>query len=92
MTIPQNTADSPLQLDAVVVGAGFSGIYALQRLRDDLHLNVKIIEAGSGVGGVWYWNKFPGARVDVATSHYAFGFEEARKTWNLPSYTHRKRT
>ena len=50
--------------DVVVVGAGFSGLYALYRLRT-LTLKVVCFEAGQGVGGTWYWNRYPGARVDI---------------------------
>ena len=85
MTISQN-ANKPLELDAVIVGAGFSGIYALHRLRDQLHVKVKILEAGppGAIGGVWYWNNYPGARVDMETPYYSFGngFEEVWRTWN----------
>ncbi|CAG7938922.1 unnamed protein product [Penicillium olsonii] len=70
-----------LELDAVVVGAGFSGIYTLHRLRNELGLNVKIIDAGSDLGGTWHWNTYPGARVDCSVPTYAFGIEEVYKTW-----------
>ena len=54
-----------LETDALIVGAGFSGIYLLHRLRDQLLLNVKIVEAASDVGGTWLANTYPGARVDI---------------------------
>jgi len=50
--------------DAVIIGAGFSGMYMLHALRDKLDLNVTVFEAGDGVGGTWYWNRYPGARCD----------------------------
>ena len=50
-------------LDAIVVGAGFSGLYQLYCLREKLNLKAKVLEAGGGVGGTWYWNRYPGARV-----------------------------
>ena len=50
--------------DAVVVGAGFAGLYMLHRLRG-LGLRVRVFEAGGGVGGTWYWNRYPGARCDL---------------------------
>ncbi|KAF7184598.1 hypothetical protein CNMCM7691_005782 [Aspergillus felis] len=73
--------DQPLELDAVIAGAGFSGIYILHRLRDELKLNCKILEAGPDVGGTWYWNTYPGARVDCPAPVYAFGIEEVWKNW-----------
>jgi len=76
---PQN--DHVLELDAVIVGAGFSGIYTLLRLRDQLGLNVKILDAGSDLGGTWHWNTYPGARVDCPAPVYSFGIEEVWKTW-----------
>jgi cation diffusion facilitator CzcD-associated flavoprotein CzcO len=57
-------AKQAVYLDAVVVGAGFVGIYMLHRLRDLLGLSVRVYEAGEGVGGSWYWNRYPGARCD----------------------------
>jgi cyclohexanone monooxygenase len=66
----------PASLDVVIVGAGFGGMYQLHRLRG-LGLAARIIEAGSGVGGTWYWNRYPGARCDVESMQYSFGFDEA---------------
>ena len=80
LAAPQNGA--PLELDAVIVGAGFSGIYLLHRLRDELKMKVKIIEAGSDLGGVWHWNAYPGARVDCPAPVYAFGMEEIWRDWD----------
>ena len=68
------TADE--YVDAVVVGAGFSGLYMLYRLRH-LGLSVKVIEAGDGVGGTWYWNRYPGARCDVESMEYCYSFDDA---------------
>ncbi len=64
------------QLDAVIVGAGFAGMYMLHRLRG-LGLNARVIEAGAGVGGTWYWNRYPGARVDIESQEYGYSFDEA---------------
>jgi len=64
-----------IAVDAVVVGAGFAGLYMLYRLRK-LGLSAKVIEAGSDVGGTWYWNRYPGARCDVDTAMYSYGFDE----------------
>src|SRR5918998_389346 len=67
---------SPQHHDAVVVGAGFAGLYALHRLRDDLGLRTTVFEAGDGVGGTWYWNRYPGARCDVESLDYQYSFDE----------------
>jgi len=69
------------RFDAVVVGAGFAGLYMLYRLRE-LGLAVKVFEAGGGVGGTWYWNRYPGARCDVESIEYSYGFsEELQQEW-----------
>ena len=68
-------------LDAVVVGAGFAGMYMLHRLRG-LGLSVRVFEAGDGVGGTWYWNRYPGARCDVESMDYSYSFsEELQQEW-----------
>jgi len=68
-------------LDAVVVGAGFSGLYMLHRLRG-IGLSVRVFEAGSGVGGTWFWNRYPGARVDIESQEYAYSFSpELEDEW-----------
>jgi cation diffusion facilitator CzcD-associated flavoprotein CzcO len=67
---------SPSQeLDALIVGAGFAGMYQLLCLRDRLGLRVKTLEAGSGVGGTWYWNRYPGARCDTESHAYWYTFD-----------------
>ncbi|MCZ6598119.1 MAG: NAD(P)/FAD-dependent oxidoreductase, partial [Planctomycetota bacterium] len=72
------TAES---LDAVVVGAGFAGLYMLHRLRG-LGLRVRVFETGSGVGGTWYWNRYPGARCDIESMEYSYQFsEELQQGW-----------
>ena len=53
----------PKQFDAVVIGAGVSGLYALYKLRE-LGLSTRVFDAASGIGGTWYWNRYPGARFD----------------------------
>src|SRR5258706_6466052 len=63
------------QVDAVVVGAGFAGLYMLYRLRE-LGLAVQVYEAADGVGGTWYWNRYPGARCDVESLDYSFSFNK----------------
>ena len=62
-------------VDAVIVGAGFAGLYMLHRLRG-LGLSARVIEAGDGVGGTWYWNRYPGARCDVESLEYQYGFDD----------------
>jgi cation diffusion facilitator CzcD-associated flavoprotein CzcO len=62
-------------VDAVVVGAGFAGLYAVHRLRSD-GLSALALEAADGVGGVWYWNRYPGARCDVESFDYSYSFDE----------------
>ena len=63
-------------VDAVIVGAGFAGLYMLHRLREQ-GLTAQIFEAGSGAGGTWFWNRYPGARVDVESMQYSYQFSEA---------------
>jgi cyclohexanone monooxygenase len=65
----------PVKLDAVVIGAGFAGMYMLHRLRG-LGLSVRAFEAGDGVGGTWYWNRYPGARCDVESMAYSYSFSK----------------
>jgi cation diffusion facilitator CzcD-associated flavoprotein CzcO len=62
--------------DAVVVGAGFSGMYILKGLRDKLGLKVRVYEAGETVGGTWYWNRYPGARCDSESYIYCFTWDK----------------
>ena len=62
--------------DVVVVGAGFAGIYMLHRLREQ-GLSARVFEAGSGVGGTWFWNRYPGARCDIPSVEYSYQFSEA---------------
>ena len=65
----------------LVIGAGFAGLYQLDHLRR-LGYNVKVFEAGSDIGGVWYWNCYPGARVDSYVPLYQFSSEELWRDWN----------
>lgn len=68
-------------LDAVIVGAGFGGLYALHRLRE-MGLSAQVIEAGSGIGGTWFWNRYPGARCDIESMQYSYSFsEEIQDEW-----------
>lgn len=70
--------------DAVVIGAGFSGLYMLHKLRDELGLSVRGFESGSDIGGTWYWNRYPGARTDSLHSIYRFTFsDDIAKEWSF---------
>jgi cation diffusion facilitator CzcD-associated flavoprotein CzcO len=68
-------ASAAQSLDAVVVGAGFSGMHMLKSLRDRLGLRVRVYEAGETVGGTWYWNRYPGARCDSDSYVYCFTWD-----------------
>jgi len=68
--------------DALVIGAGFSGLYQLYCLRDRLGLSVQVLEVAAGVGGTWYWNRYPGARCDSESHSYCYSFsEELMREW-----------
>ncbi len=69
-------AGHDVHVDAVVVGAGFAGLYMLYRLRE-MGLTTVVLERGEGVGGTWYWNRYPGARCDVESMQYSYQFSEA---------------
>lgn len=64
------------EVDVVVVGAGMAGLYGLKHFRDDLGFDTVVLDAAGGVGGTWYWNRYPGARCDVPSLEYSFGFDE----------------
>lgn len=69
------------KFDAVVIGAGFSGMYMLYRLRE-LGLSARVYEAADSVGGTWYWNRYPGARCDSPSVHYSYSFSpELEQEW-----------
>ena len=71
-----------MSYDAIVIGAGISGMYQLHRLRE-LGLRVRVFEAGDGVGGTWYWNRYPGARFDSESWTYGYSFsEELLREWD----------
>ena len=71
-----------VDFDTVVVGAGFAGLYMLHRLREMGH-RALVLEKGSGVGGTWYWNRYPGARCDVASMEYSYQFDnELQQEWD----------
>ena len=60
--------------DAIIIGAGFSGLYQLYKLRDQLNRNCSVLEKGSGLGGTWSWNRYPGARGDTESHAYTYFF------------------
>ena len=73
--------NSALDYDAIIIGAGLSGMYQLYRLRE-LGLRVRVFEAGTDVGGTWYWNRYPGARFDSESYSYGFSFsKELLEEW-----------
>src|SRR5579859_206657 len=77
-------ANGTRSYDAVVVGAGFAGMYMLHVLRQR-GFSVKVLEAADGVGGTWYWNRYPGARCDVESLSYSYSFDkelEQQWTWS----------
>jgi cyclohexanone monooxygenase len=77
-----NTVDDAAEeFDALIVGAGFSGVYQLYRLRQR-GFNVQVFEAGADLGGIWHWNCYPGARVDSHVPNYEFSMEELWRDWN----------
>ena len=72
------------QFDVIIVGAGIAGLYMLHRARG-LGLSARVIEAGGGVGGTWYWNRYPGARCDTDTMEYSYSFDETlQQEWEWP--------
>jgi len=74
----------PARFDAIIVGAGVGGLYAIHRLRK-LGLKVHAFEAGGGVGGTWYWNRYPGCRCDVESMEYSYSFsDELQLEWRWP--------
>lgn len=73
---------SDVDFDAVIVGAGFAGLYMLVKLRE-LGLTARVYDAAADVGGTWYWNRYPGARCDIESMQYSYGFsEELQQDWD----------
>ena len=78
----QSNQNVSLDYDAIVVGAGIAGLYQLYKLRE-IGMKVRLFEAGTGVGGTWYWNRYPGARFDSESYSYAYSFsEELLEEWD----------
>ena len=81
MTDQHSKPEQICAFDAVIVAAGFAGMYALYRLRG-MSLSVRVLETGSDVGGTWYWNRYPGARCDVESMQYSYQFsEDLQQEW-----------
>jgi cyclohexanone monooxygenase len=74
----------PVKFDAIIIGAGVGGLYAIYRLRK-LGLKVRAFEAGGEVGGTWHWNRYPGCRCDVESMEYSYSFsDELQQEWHWP--------
>ena len=74
--------NTPSSHDMLIVGAGFAGLYQLYRARG-LGLKARVLEAGDGIGGTWFWNRYPGARCDVESLDYSYSFSDAlQQAWN----------
>ncbi|MDA8046143.1 MAG: NAD(P)/FAD-dependent oxidoreductase [Actinomycetota bacterium] len=74
------------EYDAIVIGAGFAGLYMLHYLRDRMGLSAQVFEMGDGVGGTWYWNRYPGARCDSESYYYCYSFDsELEQEWEWSS-------
>lgn len=73
-----------IELDVAIVGGGLAGLYALHRMRG-LGMTARVFEAGSGVGGTWFWNRYPGARCDIESLEYSYAFsDELQQDWTWP--------
>jgi cation diffusion facilitator CzcD-associated flavoprotein CzcO len=84
--MPDQTPTEHTNFDVVIVGAGFAGMYQLHRIRE-LGLTVRVLETGEGVGGTWYWNRYPGARVDSQSMQYSLSFSsEMEQEWHWPEF------
>ena len=81
MNDPRITPPPATDFDAVIVGAGFGGLYMLHKLRE-AGFTARVFEAGDGVGGTWYWNRYPGARCDIESVDYSYSFSpELEQEW-----------
>ena len=82
MTMAEAKPAETAQFDAIVIGAGFAGLYQLHVLRDRLGLAVRVLDAADGIGGTWYWNRYPGARCDSESYYYSYSFShELEQEW-----------
>ena len=75
MMAERKTGREAKNLDVIVVGCGLAGLYALHRLRT-IGRRVQVLEAGSSIGGTWFWNRYPGARCDVESLEYSYSFSD----------------
>lgn len=75
-TGPGTNGTRPVDYDAVVIGAGFGGIYMVHKLRNELGLSVRAYDRAGGVGGTWYWNRYPGALSDTEGFVYRYSFDK----------------
>ena len=76
------TASQYEPVDVVIIGAGFAGIYAMHKLRNEQGLSVRGFDAAGGPGGTWWWNRYPGARCDIPSIHYSYSFsDEIQREW-----------
>ena len=83
-TAPGWNKNAETTLDVIIVGAGVAGLYAIYRLRK-LGLKVRAFEAGSNVGGTWFWNRYPGCRCDIESMEYSFSFDDdLQQEWKWP--------
>src|SRR5467141_3180069 len=81
-TVGQDRSEDVEQFDVIIIGAGVTGLYQLYCLRQ-LGLSVRVYEEGGGVGGTWYWNRYPGARFDSESYTYGYSFsEELLQEWD----------
>jgi cyclohexanone monooxygenase len=81
--VTTRNAEDLIEVDAVVIGSGFAGLYALHKLRNEMGLQVQSFENAGGVGGTWYWNRYPGARSDTEVTAYCYSFDrELFDSWN----------
>ncbi len=79
--MPDSPSAAATEIDVVVVGAGFAGLYMLHKLRAQ-GLSVRVLETAADVGGTWYWNRYPGARCDIPTTDYSYSFDpELERAW-----------
>ena len=77
----ERASDAQTEFDAIVIGAGFGGMYMLHRLLQQ-GLSVRLLEQGSDLGGTWFWNRYPGARCDIQSVEYSYQFsEELQQEW-----------